>query len=285
MRLAILAGALALTLATGCSSSDDPTPLPGPLPVRERPSTQPDVVVLAVSGRTIDFADPFCAPACNVDYLGAPGDAAEAIVQQHVAQGNTVVLWTYVSSLDSYPDGRFGFLQLLDDLDWIDKNWIQGQTTPTRIQIVAHSHGATWAHVACSVMANVPIEALVSLDAICFQWEADYGPSILAYYAVYGNPWPWDISTPCGEWMVPGFATLFDTGDVAFDNVAHNFEVQSDDSCALCLLSDQTDNARLDGSITGIVTFASTQDDHSGVHVPGRESMLWVLDRLLELEP
>lgn len=252
-----------------------------------RPAEAPDVLLLSVSGRTFDIADFFCPPDCNVPYLSEPGDAAGATFNDLVGRGYTVVQGDYTAAFRNFDDtgnglaDRYGLQQLLADLEWVHANWIDGFLDPTRIVIVTHSHGAVWAHIAASLLPDVPIEVLVSLDGVCLQWEDDHAPSILDFYAEEGlNPFPWDISAPCDRWDVAGVAALQDTEDVVFANIALNLEVQSNGGIGGGGVEDLQDNHRKDGSQDGIRRFKSGSDDHTEVHDPGRGSYQWVLTEL-----
>jgi hypothetical protein len=283
-----------LLLAVGCGGGGPPASLdgngtltpPGPPPEpgdNPRPAEAPDVVLLSVSGRNLDTGDLFCPPECNVPYLGDPGAAAEAIVTDLTNQGLSVDHTAYIAALLSFDDDmdgqddRFGFLDLIEDLQWIQDNWIADFDNPTRIVILAHSHGCVWAHIATSVLPDVHVEVLVSLDGVCFFWEADNGLSIDDYIAANGNPWSWDISMPCAAWDVPGVGVL-DTNDVAFSNVRYNIEVLSNGTTPLAV--DEQENYRPDGTRVDIESFHSTEDSHTDVDTPGTQSMLFVLDRL-----
>jgi hypothetical protein len=218
-----------------------------------------------------------------VPYLGDPGAAAEAVLTDLTNRGLSVDHTAYIAALLSFDDDldgqddRFGFLDLVEDLQWIQDNWIADFDNPTRIVILAHSHGCVWAHIATSVLPDVHVEVLVSLDGVCFFWEADNGLSIDDYVATNGNPWSWDISMPCAAWDVPGIGVL-DTNDVAFSNVRYNIEVLSDGSTPFA--ADEQENYRPDGTRLDIESFHATQNSHTEVDTPGTQSMLFVLDRL-----
>jgi hypothetical protein len=268
---------LALTLvATGCGgggsgSSSNP-----------RPEGSPDVVVLSVSGRCVGG---LCfSPEENAPYLGEAGDAAEAIAASFQDAGYSVDWMDFISSLYSYDDDedgaadRFGFLDLTEILTQINEAWIQGFDNPTRIVLVAHSHGCVWAHIATSVLPDVPVAYLISLDGDCFLWESDYPPDITTYFNTYGNPFSWDFRDPCDHWSIPGVPDLVDTEDAVWPNVETNLEVRS-----VGLVSDYQINYRGDGTRSGIFTHDSPVDNHTAVHSPLGESMPWVLDMLQQL--
>lgn len=272
MRL-VLAAVLVLS-SCGGGGGGRPAPVPPPL----RPGNTPDVVVISVSGRCFPLCDP---PRDNTAYLGAPGDAAFVVARLFSDLGNAVGHAHFISSLYSYDDNndnildRHGFLELVDLLEWIHANWIHGFRNPTRIVLLAHSHGCVWAHMAASVVQHIPIDYLISLDGNCLNWGASYRSDIDLYFSQNGNPFPWDIRYPCDVWRIPGLSELQDTEDVVTPNVAINLEVRS-----AYIVTDFQINHRTDGSRFNVTTFDSTRDDHAGVHDPGGESMPWVLSQL-----
>jgi len=238
----------------------------------------PDVVLLTVSGRTLNFADLSCPPECNVAYLGEPGDAGEAIKTELSNLGFSVDVAHYIAAWESFdePD-RLGCRQLIANLAWIAANW-----PDTRIVLAGHSHGCVWAHNVVSVVTEIEIDVLISIDGVSTQWEGDHKPSIVAWIAKQGGtPYAHDIADVTEKWVV-GTKAL-DTKDVVFDHVAFNIEVQSARDCGLCFLFDDVDNVRGDGSEDGIVRHLSTVDDHSASHRAGSESMTFVLDQLTGL--
>lgn len=243
------------------------------------------MVILSVSGHCGLFCDPF---QDNHAYLGDPGGAVEALVQTFTGLGLADIEVAHFSDrfdeLDRDGDGRadeLGFLQLLDAIEHVYENWIDGVADPARLVIVGHSHGATWAHIAVGVTPHVPVDYLVTLDGICFEWEPEHNQTISDWFAAQpgGNPFPWDISTPCDRWTIPGLSSPLDTKDVPFDHVAWNLEVQGN----TLLLQDCCDNRRLDGSTTGIETFPGP-DGHSEVDEANSVSMAWVADRIVARE-
>lgn len=254
----------------------------------ERPAAAPDYVVLSVSGRNFEFSL-FCPPECNVAYIDDEGSAAEAVILDLIGRGHTVESETYIAALSNYDDDgdgafdeRLGFLQLVQDLEWVHENWIDGFTNPTKIVMICHSHGCVWGHIATSVVPDITIDVLISMDGVCTLWEFDHEDQIRGYYdSVGGNPFPWDISAPCFQWDVLGIGR-FDTEDVAFDNVVFNIEVRANGEL---VAQDGTANFRLDGTRDDIVDFQSGDDDHSEVLDPNRGSMQFVLAQLALVTP
>jgi len=281
---------LVLLSLAACSSPKTAVVNPGPDTSGTRPAEAPDIVLLTVSGRNLDLLDLFCPPECNLPYLGDAGGAGESLQTEIESLGYTVERDDYIAALQSYDDDgdsiadRLGFLQLVSDLVWIRDNWIGTFEDPTKIVIYAHSHGCVWAHIAASVVPDCPIEVLASIDGVCLQWEADHDGSVDDYVNANGNPWPWDISSPCDEWTVPGQGDRLDTKDVVFDNVRFNLEVKSTGVNLLFgLIADTVDNRRLDGTETDITRLPAGSEGHSDVDDPGSAAYDWVVARLGEI--
>ncbi len=247
-----------------------------------RPAEAPDVVILSVSGRcsVLSLCNP---PEDNSAYLGEAGDASRAVENAFFDAGRSTERADFFSSMYSYDDDgdgdadRLGFVHLVATLEGVYDQWIRGFDNPTRIVIVAHSHGCVWAHIATSVAQHVPIDYLISLDANCLGWPSAYRPDITEYFNANGNRWWWDFRDPCDHWLIPGLDDAADTEDVVWPNVATNLEVRSNDGFGV---SDWQINHRGDGSRTGVRTFDAPTDDHEEAHLPGYESMTWVLDML-----
>lgn len=247
-----------------------------------RPQGSPDIVLITVSGHVGVLTPTNCASADNRSYLADPGEAFDAIAATFLDLGLNGLQWHIADIFDAtdanddgIPDDpeAWGFLQLVDLLQNIYDNWIAGFDNPTAIVIVAHGHGAVWAHMACSVKSHIPIQMLITLDGICYLWECEHQAEVAAWLVANGDPYAWDISAPCGLWPVTGESTPYDTSDVVFDNVRFNLEVQSND---LGGLRDEVDNRRLDGTRTGIATFFSSNEDHYDVYVGTSDAITWV---------
>jgi len=263
-------------LLAACGGS---SPAPGEDPVL--PSEQPDVMIVSVSGHGGALSAILCDSSDNVPYLGDPGDAVQALAQYFQGEhGDSIAIANFTDLYVGDAPGRQGFVELVRLLDFVDENWIAGTPDhPTRIVMVAHSHGAVWAHLAASVRPDVPIDYLVTLDGICTYWECEHAGTIGDWIAVNGDPWPFDIADPCGSRDVPGAAAPYDVKDVAPFSVAVNLEVQSGD----LLVYDSVDNVRPDGSKDGIETYLASES-HTQVDAAASGSMLWVIDRIRVLE-
>ncbi|MEM8883770.1 MAG: hypothetical protein AAGD14_06875 [Planctomycetota bacterium] len=264
--------ALVFCFAIACGGGgSDPAPQ-----VDRTPVEQPDVVLLTVSGRNLDLLDFFCPPECNEAYLGEAGDAGEAVFTELTNRGLTVEVENYIAAWDNFEGPlRFGARQLIRDLEEIYETWVKDQAEPTRIVILAHSHGAVWAHNVIAALPDIPIDILVSIDGVTTQWESDHADSLTDWFNANGNPFAFDLRDVSDAWLVNSVAR--DTKDVAFDTIGVNIEVQSNDF----LIFDDVDNLRIDGSETGIRRLFASGDDHGEVHEPGTEAMNFVIDEIV----
>jgi len=272
---------VAALAVAGCGSSESDN---------LRPEGSPDVVLISVSGHVGILSSTNCISADNRSYLGDAGEATEAIAITLANLGFNGLIANYADifdGIDADGDGLVddpeaqGFRQLLVLLQNIYDNWIAGFSNPTGIVIVAHDHGAVWAHMAASVMRHVPITYLITLDGICDLWECEHQTEVADWLAANGDPYDWDISSPCGLWPVTGRSEAFHTSDVVFDNVTFNLEVQSNDPGAF---RDEIDNFRLDGTRNGIDTFFSANEDHHEVRLGTSDALTWIDQRIRTIE-
>jgi hypothetical protein len=273
---------LSLLLLASCGGGGEDGVTNGGSILGPRPEGAPDVVVLSVSGHDGAVSGFFCTSDTNRAYLSDPGEAVDAVVEAILDLGLTVEVGHFADRLsapdldrDGQPDNleQYGFSELLATMQWVFDEWIDGVANPTKLVIVAHSHGATWAHVATSVMSHVPVSCLVTLDGICSFWECEHAQEVTTWVAANALDFAWDIAHPCDAWTVGGGA--YNTKDVAFDNVLENLEVQSSD----LFVSDCCDNVRLDGSSDGISTFLSGEG-HNEVRLASGAAMTWVADMI-----
>lgn len=280
---------MACVLLAACGGSDAPAPQAVTAFENPRPGEAPDIVLFTVSGHDGALNAVFCTSATNRSYLQDPGEATGAITRTFADLGLTGQVGHYADffdGIDADGDGtpddpeQHGFLQLIAALQTVHNDWILGFDNPTRIVIVAHSHGAVWAHMAVSVLEHIPIEYLITLDGVCTLWECEHETEVAGWLAANGNPFPWDISQPCGRWLAAGWPGSFDTEDVAFDNVRINLEVQSDDLFA----RDDVDNLRRDGTRRGVATFFAAGEGHNDVRKDGSNALAWVTDQIRVLE-
>lgn len=285
---------LLLTLA-GCDLIGNPfegdatTPAPT---TGARPAGSPDVVILAASGHEFTVTSgPY-----REGYLIRDGAALDVGASLE-ALGLTVSIWDHGdafwnhdvdgnawSPLDSAEVVSFGFLQLVVDLEFIRDNWIAAYDNPTRIVVLAHSHGVLWAHLAMHLVTDAPVDALIDLDGDVEGWD-QFGPGgvlvdnwdlvIQQYVAATGVDWPFDASAARDSWSVPGEEDLMDIEDVVPASATVNLEVWGLGQP----LRDEDPNLRLDGSELDVVRLETTLS-HEMLARSGTEATAWIGEQL-----
>ena len=289
---------------------------------------RPDVLLITISGHA-NSAVPLSS-ASNRTYLDGAGSAGPKLAAHLAGLGLTVVQRHIADRLaapdadgDGRPDqaDRLGFVECLSILDQAGRLWIDGQPTPTSIVIVSHSHGGTWAHMACEAAAGrltpgpLPVRVLVSLDAVLTGWDGEHDDELMAWWDALPNQTfrglrlARDPSTSTN-------AVLTDQGpmhvkDVVWPSVRFAYEVMSADPLG-ALLSDVARNVALSDAdlatpaaatgttiwtrdtragqivLNGVVVAPPMGDgvageDHGGVHDANGASLQWVCDRLTEV--
>jgi hypothetical protein len=304
----IAASALALltfsSCAPGLTSVAAPATYSGEL--TPRPDGSPDVLLLVVSGR----CPPGCrAPDDNVDYL-TPRGTVQAVLDTLTAQGLSAESYAVAGHLGRHTVrstaqrqigvGRTvaleqdGFLQLEDRLNVAYASWIRGRSNPTRIVLLAHSHGVVWTHALTRAQPEVPIAAMIDLDGVCDFWELDNRRFVQAHLARVGhNPWTFNLADSCGSVRVGN--VRYDLKDVVYPNVQADLEVQSvhlfggggprgsGGNAVANAPYDGLQNIRTDGTRQGIQTYRSANETHSAVSFPDSGALIWVRARLAEL--
>ncbi len=283
--------------STGTTDTSD-TGTTGTTGEAMKPDDAPDWVVIAVSGHCVP---PGCElPGTNHEYLTKVGTTAH-ITAPLIEAGYSVEVWAYADELYNRDaqtakllpgEGEpitFGFLQLHDDLNALRDAWIADFDDPTRVLVVAHSHGVVWAHTALHVVDDLPVELLVDLDGVSMGWEEDsllagfgddWDDAISQYNQKYDVVWPFNIGDAEAGWSLPEVNGAQDVEDVIPDSVLFNLEVQADFSL-LFPFPDDDDNHRLDGSGDGIDRYSSKDQDHFDIYKPNGAAMAWVRERML----
>ncbi|GEM_PF-1541103 len=279
------------------TGDDDSSESEGP---NLKPADAPDWVVISVSGHCIP---PACdVPGTNHEYLQANGTSAR-FADALEAWGYSTQQWAYADEFynrdtetnELLPgEGEpyvYGFLQLHEDLKFIRDTWVADFEDPTKVLVLAHSHGVVWAHTALHVVDDLSVEVAIDFDGKSLGWEGenilfdfgdDWAGTIAAYNDAYGVTWPFDIGDAEAAWLVPGVDGAQDVEDVIPDSLTYNLELQAMPGILLPV-PDDDDNHRLDGSSEGIIRFESQSEDHTEIHRPDSEGVDWALTQLAAL--
>ncbi|GAA3998225.1 hypothetical protein GCM10022631_06260 [Deinococcus rubellus] len=298
-----LATLLALLL-TLCSAACAPLPSLGPavfeapsaakqraLPLR--PVGSPDVLIFGISGRC---GPPCQAPQDNWDYLSERG-TLKVLAAVFERRGLNVEVEGYAERITTDFKSRRsklpqrGILDLLSDYQRLTSELVLGRRNPAQVIIVGHSHGAVWGHYLSTLFGQVPVAVLIDLDANCVAWNADHSAETLAATSALwqGDPQRSPLLA-CSSALVGGQSVRLK--DLVWPNVAVNLEVQSKRLPAsggevpgfyVNYLFDLTPNQRPGGDKTGIQTFVSVHEDHSGVSSPNSRAVKWVTGQLERL--
>jgi hypothetical protein len=190
-------------------------------------------------------------------------------------------------------EGPNGFLALEQRLEAIRDDWIDGSPSPTRVVLVAHSHGGPWAHAATRDVPDCPVRCLVDLDSNSYGWELNHASDA----ALGGNPVdryaiPVTVNPP--EWPEVRSETdgRYDLEDVVFPSVRDALEVVTGAlvpdlvHAGRARRYDERWNARFDGTTTGLARyFSGTAHSEPALHpdLGGRTLLLvrdWLVERL-----
>lgn len=264
-----------------------------------RPPDAPDVVIFAVSGHCSPTS---CVAGYNPEYLVSERATHRPLTDLFAAQGISVQVGAYSDTFYNLADPAtgevvdYGFRQLLADLEAVRDDWIADFDNPTRVIVLAHSHGTVWAHTALLLLEwwgdPIPVDILIDLDGTSVGWEDDlvtgfvgdtWALVIRAYDAETGMVWPFDIANPGNGWTVPGVSGDQGTEDIVPDSVIANLEVFNDDFGPIdTLLRDGDPNHRRDGSQRDIFRVSSVQG-HTDLTYPGTDAMNWVAESVRTL--
>ncbi len=243
------------------------------------------MVVIGVSGHGLG------AEIYNPDYLGMQG-TLDVFADAYTVRGQNVVTYAFTDNLQSYetPGGvplAYGFLSLLATLETINRDWISTFDNPTRVVVVAHSHGTVWAHIALHVLEQrgepIPVDFLIDIDAVSTGWESDLGTffigdnwatEIINYSTAQGLTWPFPIWDAEDAFAIPGVAEAQDIEDVVPFSVRANLEVWSSDATGI---SDIDPNHRSDGSIPAGYRFFVSASNHETTDNPSSDAVSWAL--------
>lgn len=236
---------LVLLLATACGGGGggtDSAPLPNP-----------QIALLLVSGHEFSLLNEDAPNSYLHEELG-PQMASDL-----ESAGYSVQVGYFVDHPTETDAG--GYVDLVSDMNWIRDNWVDGRATPTRVIVVAHSHGGTWATAAIREVSDLPIRMQVALDHSSWGWGTVGHNS---HDAVMGGD-PRDAYTIASVGACPDDAglwndvsTTYDLEDVVFPSVQSALEVRAGQTALGALSGEPYDekwNARLDGTFTGLACY------------------------------
>lgn len=200
----------------------------------------PDIILITFSGRSglpaLGECGPGrCPPRDNSTYLSDPERRTAQSLQAVFEEGGL-----HVSTFDasSFIERHYSYLSRREEPGYLEAEaflleayarFIKGRGDPARVVLVGHSHGAVWASLLAWSHPEVPIDYLVSLDAVCTGWAADHAAYIRQHYREEAERYP----RPLGPSLDPcrvTFAGLSEpraVSDVVPGNVRYNLEVQS----------------------------------------------------------
>ncbi len=297
----LLFGLVWLALLAAC--------VPAPPQPGLRPAGSPDVVVIGFAGRCASLpvvGDGCNPPFDNYGYLDdlvfprshRPRQTAQAVLEAFRRLGYSVEYFDASAFLYAHTSGisrqqEPGYLEAQGYLRRVYAYWMRGLRNPTRVVLLAHSHGTVWASLLAWNHPEVRFDYAIYLDAICSFWDADNlrnNRIVQEYYDPRGlrRPFPLnddEASQPCKALWVPGLSNRQDLNDVVPPNVRLGLEVVSRPPLHLPPLNfihDDDPDYRPDGSRVGLLRFRSGED-HSGVTARDSDAMQWVVAQIMAL--
>lgn len=273
-------------LLIGCGTQPSSTP------------SNPDVLVIGFAGRC-GFWPTCSAPNDNRAYLGyePTPNTLGAVAGAFEELGYSTATYSFRSHLLDSSTWGSGYLSAQDALEWVTTNWIEERENPTRLVLVAHSHGNQFMSLLAMDNPELTFDWGIYLDAVCSQWETDhlYGSEsgTEPYYfpgwfeTVYGQrenyPVPLNVIDACDAYPVPGLVEMQDISDVVPYNVTWSVEVSSSGE-AFGMVRDDDPNHRPDGTNgieAGLAGLDQLDEGHLEVHTEGSQAMTWVQQMIL----
>lgn len=219
----------------------------------------PDLMVFLVSGHTGVINS------TSGSYLN--NTAGPGIIADLRSAGYNVEFEYYIDN--AVQVGNYGgYQELVGDME-VARDQLQSKGT--RSIVIAHSHGAVWAHAAIEAVDDLTVTALVDLDASSFGWNISGHAS---QNSVIGGD-PEDRFNIAQTRTCASFpnapsdgSASYDLEDVVFPNVQYALEVRGSQSPPLfAQLYDEKWNVRTDGNTDGLSCYYSnTSGSHAEVH-------------------
>ena len=268
-----------------CSEFSVPTPTPEPASNLRPPGT-PDVVVMAFAGRCGAGLFDCVAPAGNEAYLDRSPNTVQSVATAFRSEGYTVDTRSYRAHLDSSYSLGDGYLQAQANLSTIQQTMIANFDNPTRLVLIAHSHGTQFASLLAMDNPHIIFDYSIYLDGVCLMWERDHLDSgaFLNRYGTEANyPFPLNVlGEACNSFPVTGLG-LEDIKDVVPENVVYGLEVRSGGFWNNgFLIKDHDVNTREDGrkgNNVGLATITENEG-HSEVAQSYSRAMTWVVEMI-----
>jgi hypothetical protein len=251
-----------------------------------RPAEAPDVVIIGFAGRCNVLKACF-PPADNRAYLSeAPiPNTLQAMARTFEQLGHSTLAFSFRSHLLDSPTLGPGYLSADALLEFVRDEWIRDFKDPTRVVLVAHSHGNQFMSLLAWDHPEVEFAYGIYLDAVCTAWDADHIHSGMfrdAYGSQQSFPRPLNLlGGACDTMFVPGVGYQ-DISDVAPWNIRWALEVRSAGVAWTGLVADDDPNHRPDGTsgISAGMAGIYTDEGHNDVHRDGGAALQWVLDTL-----
>lgn len=253
-----------------------------------RPLDTPDFVIVAVSGHCNPTT---CGTYPNIEYLARDG-TIRAIAQPLLDTGARVDGYYLTDNFYDVPVGSalpgtpaaFGFLSLLNVLRYTRDELVSDWDNPTRVIVVAHSHGTVWAHLGLHVLegegAPLPVDLVIDFDAVSDGWQTKgfigfgdaWGAVMTEYTTRTGTVWPFAVWNVVDAFAIPGVVPPQDIEDIVPNFALFNLEVWAASGPFPTISPDREINHRLSGTLDGVLLFRSVES-HNGTVRVGSDSV------------
>jgi hypothetical protein len=145
---------------------------PGAL-LPSRPLGTPDVVVLGFAG---------CFT--GIGFLSASGlyglSGSALVMDSFITLGKSVQWREYAPAMGDHHispiflSEQYGLEHAVSDVEWIEKNWIQGFSNPTRLVLISASCGGPNVHVFPFLFPELQFDYLIDVDTMCALFTTEY---------------------------------------------------------------------------------------------------------------
>ena len=167
LRLFLIAVLSIGTMAEAVAQDGQETLLPS------RPPGTPDVVVLGFAGCFTAIG-----PLSASGLYGLSGSAL--VMDSLITLGKSVQWRDYAPAMGDHHvspiflSEQYGFERAVSDVEWIEKNWIQGVSNPTRLVLISASCGGPNVHVFPFLFPELQFDYLIDVDTMCALFTPQY---------------------------------------------------------------------------------------------------------------